>query len=83
MLSHRQMKLNGFRDFFHNKERQKSHKRLLKEDSELSYLTHVDTEAVATEQGCHVGKAALSATGWAAGQILCSELLRYKGNYLT
>ena len=67
--------------FSRQKER-KSHKMLLKEDSELSCLTHVDTEAVATEQGCHIEKAALPATGWAAGQILCSEVLKYRGIYL-
>lgn len=69
--------------FFHNKKRQKSHKRLLKEDSELSYVIHVNTEAVAKEQGCHIEKAALPATGWAVGQILCSEVLNYRGIYLT
>lgn len=61
--------------FFHNKKRWKSHKSLLKEDTELSCLTHVNTEATATQHGCHVENAALPATGWAAGQILCSEVL--------
>jgi len=55
----------------------------LKEDSELSCLTHVDTERMATEQGCHIEKASLPAASWAAGQILCSEVLKYREIYLT